>query len=80
MAINPHADGDPIKATFWYDQFGAELKDRAQEELEIQLHARGICSEQLNADTRAVIDLALETGAVAMGVLLEEKGRTKDGP
>lgn len=77
MAINPHTNA--AAATAWNDQFAAELKERSRNLLETSLHRQGLCSERLGEATLLLLDCAQEAGMVAMGVLLEEKGRLK-GP
>lgn len=76
MPINPHSD--PIAATHWFDQFGAEIVDRAQGTMEALLHRKGLCTSTMDATLVELLDTALETGAVTMAVLLEEKGRLKE--
>lgn len=76
MAINPHTD--PIAAQAWADQFGAEVKERSQGLLEVALHNQGLCTDRFDATLACLLDMALEAGAVAMGLALEEKGRTKE--
>lgn len=76
MPINPHTE--PIAATHWGDQFGAEVTERSQAILEQALHIQGLCTEKFEKSLVMLLDMALESGAVAMALLLEEKGRIKE--
>jgi hypothetical protein len=77
MAINPYPEGSPA-AQAWGDQFGMEVRERAHLILEEALHTMGLCTDYFDEVAERLMDHALEAGAVAMGLLLEEHGRTKE--
>lgn len=75
MPINPHTD--EIAATVWADQFGAEVRERAQGFFEKTLHRYGLCTDMFSDNVVSLLDGALEAGMTAMAVLLEEHDRIK---
>lgn len=77
VQVNPFPLGSAA-ADAWSDQFDAALKQTARSMFEERLHTLGICSEQLSDATMAVFDLALECGAVSMGLQLGAHGRLKE--
>lgn len=76
MPINPHAD--EVRATAWADQFSTEVRERSQQLIEEALHSQGLCSDDFDLNLVILLDSALQVGAVAMALLLEEKGRLKE--
>lgn len=76
MPINPHAEGPA--ATAWADQFGTEVRQRAQEKLEEGLHRQGLCTEMFDVALVVLLDTALQCGSVAMAELLEQHDRFKE--
>lgn len=77
MPINPHPEGSAA-ATMWGDQVGAEIRERAEGLFEQVLHSYGLCTDKLNPTVIMFLDQAMECGVVAMGQVLEEKGRLKE--
>lgn len=77
MAINPFPTGSPA-AGAWTDQFAADVRERGLELWEQNLHSLGMCSEKFSGPTIALFDMALESGAVAMGLALLDHNRLKE--
>lgn len=77
MPINPFSLDSPA-AQAWTDQFTAQVREQSKQLWEQVLHANGLCTERLTAPTAALFDTALETGAVAMGLVLDQYDRLKE--
>lgn len=79
MALNPF---DPqtqrTAAVAWAEQLDAGVKEVGRDMLEAALHRREMCSETLPENIVAWFDMALEFGAVAMGLELVRLGRVKE--
>lgn len=76
MPINPHTN--EVLATSWGDQFSAAIRERSTALFEETLHTFGLCSHEIPDAAYMLFDYALECGAVAMGLELEEQGRLKE--